>query len=61
MDKTGELLPMDGSKEYQLCGVVDEVEGRKVEFPNRMNFFLGGRCIPSKVFSFVYSLSFLEL
>ena len=47
VDNTGEILPMDGSEEYQLCEV-DEVEGRKIEYPNRMNFFLNGRCQQSK-------------
>ncbi|KAL7554934.1 hypothetical protein ACHAWF_018496 [Thalassiosira exigua] len=45
MDNTGEVLAMDGSREYQLCEV-DEVEGLKAEFPNRMNFFINGRCSP---------------
>ena len=43
VDKTGEILPMDGSKQYQLCEV-DEVEGKYGLFPNRMGFFIGGRC-----------------
>ena len=30
IDSTGEVLPMNGSQEYQLCDV-DEVEGRKAE------------------------------
>lgn len=45
IDKTGEILDMTGSVEYQLCEV-DEVEGKKAEFPNRMNFFIDGKCQP---------------
>jgi hypothetical protein len=30
VDKTGEVLAMDGSRDYELCEV-DEVEGRKAE------------------------------
>ena len=43
IDKTGEVLPMDGSKQYQLCEA-DEVEGKYGVFPNRMGFFIGGKC-----------------
>ena len=45
VDNTGEVLPMDGSKEYQLCEV-DEVEGQYGIFPNRMSFLIGGKCVP---------------
>jgi len=34
IDGSGEVLPMDGSVKYKLCGV-DEVEGSKAPFPNR--------------------------
>jgi hypothetical protein len=43
VDKTGQLLPMDGSRQYQLCEV-DEVEGKYGVFPNRMGFIIGGKC-----------------
>ena len=45
VDNTGEVLPMDGSKEYQLCEV-DEVEGQYGIFPNRMSFLIEGKCVP---------------
>ena len=44
VDGTGEILPMDGSKQYQLCEI-DEVEGKYGIFPNRMGFLIGGRCV----------------
>jgi hypothetical protein len=44
IDSTGEMLPMDGSTEYQLCEV-DEVEGKYGIFPNRMSFLIGGNCV----------------
>ena len=44
VDGTGEILPMDGSKQYRLCEI-DEVEGKYGVFPNRMGFFIGGRCV----------------
>lgn len=44
IDETGEVLPMNGSVSYQLCEV-DEVEGRLAEYPNRMNFKIGNRCL----------------
>jgi len=39
IDNTAEVLPMDGTVSYRLC-VVDEVEGDKAGFPNRMNFLI---------------------
>ena len=43
IDSTGEILAMDGSKQYRLCEV-DEVEGKYGVFPNRMAFHIGGKC-----------------
>src|SRR5210317_1754517 len=40
---TGELLVMDGVRQYELCQV-DEVEGKYGIYPNRMNFVVGGKC-----------------
>ena len=39
IENTGEILPMDGTVSYRLC-MVDEVEGSKAEFQNRMNFLI---------------------
>lgn len=44
VDGTGEILPMDGSLDYRLC-LADEVEGRKVGFPNRMSFWYKKKCV----------------
>ena len=43
IDSTGEILAMDGSKQYRLCKV-DEVEGKYGVFPNRMAFNIKGKC-----------------
>lgn len=43
LERNGEFLDMGGRTQYELCEV-DEIEGRKVGFPNRMNFWLNGRC-----------------
>lgn len=45
VDKTGEILPMDGSRSYKLCGQIDEVEGMLSEFPNRMHFWYQQKCV----------------
>ena len=42
IDNTAELLPMDGTVSYRLC-MLDEVEGDKAEFPNRMNFLINDK------------------
>jgi hypothetical protein len=43
VDITGEVLPMNGSKAYELCKA-DEVEGRKVQSPNGLGFLIGNVC-----------------
>lgn len=42
IDNTAEVLPMDGTVSYRLC-MVDEVEGDKAGFPNRMNFLINDK------------------
>jgi len=44
VDLTGEVLPMDGSRGYNLCDV-DEVEGRLAEFPNRLSIMYQKNCV----------------
>lgn len=43
IDATGEVLPMDGSVEYELCGV-EEVEGSLSELPKGLSFIIDGSC-----------------
>lgn len=42
---TGEIYKMDGSREFELCDI-DEVEGMKADYENKMNFWIGKRCVP---------------
>ena len=44
VDLTGEILPMDGSRKYNLCDA-DEVEGRVAEFPNRLSVMYQKNCV----------------
>lgn len=44
VDLTGEILPMDGSRGYNLCDA-DEVEGRESEFPNRLSIMYQQNCV----------------
>lgn len=44
VDLTGEILPMDGSRGYNLCDV-DEVEGRLSDFPNRLSITYKENCV----------------
>ena len=44
VDLTGEILPMDGSRGYNLCDA-DEVEGRLAEFPNRLSIMYQNNCV----------------
>ena len=60
VDLTGEILPMDGSRGYNLCDV-DEVEGQLAEFPNRLSVMYKNACVRLRggnptvsIFDFVY-------
>jgi hypothetical protein len=43
IDATGEVLPMDGSVEYELCQV-DEVEGSLSDSPKGLGFIVDNNC-----------------
>ena len=46
IDSTGEVLPMDGSQEFELCGV-EEVEGIHAHLgeQNALRFLIEGVCV----------------
>lgn len=45
IDKTGEVLPMDGTRKYRLCGSVNEMQGSEMRFLVEAKVSLDRRCL----------------